>query len=203
MSKGKLEFFSLVGSYRGKQFFPLTLVLREISNKDNWELSHIAHKELYENSLCTSLKNASSRASKQDESCTCASCSRIVVVLSGSRSAKVDSFQAFTLILGKSWVSKILSILLLISLSVESSCLQEVVMRSFLPWELKGSTIIVLLSRSTRILCISRVAILALIVFFVDVNQTCMHYSSPIIITDQNKKWVQSAATRDAWERCV
>jgi hypothetical protein len=35
MSKGKLEFFSLVGSYRGKQFFPLTLVLREISNKDN------------------------------------------------------------------------------------------------------------------------------------------------------------------------
>ncbi len=31
--------------------FPLTLVLRGISNRDKWELSHIAHRELYESSL--------------------------------------------------------------------------------------------------------------------------------------------------------
>ncbi len=31
---------------------PLTLVLRGISKKDNWELSHISHRELYQNYLC-------------------------------------------------------------------------------------------------------------------------------------------------------
>lgn len=32
--------------------FPLTLVLSWISKKDNRELSHMSHRELYENSLC-------------------------------------------------------------------------------------------------------------------------------------------------------
>ncbi len=45
--------FSLVAKHLlGKdQIFPLTLVLRGISTMGNCELSHISHKELYENSL--------------------------------------------------------------------------------------------------------------------------------------------------------
>jgi hypothetical protein len=50
MSKGKVGNFSLVGKHlyiRGNQWtFPLTLALGGICNRDNWEFSHIAHREL-------------------------------------------------------------------------------------------------------------------------------------------------------------
>jgi hypothetical protein len=52
MSKEKLVIFPwLESTYCEKGIFPLTLVLRAISNRDNSELSHIAHRELYKNSL--------------------------------------------------------------------------------------------------------------------------------------------------------
>jgi hypothetical protein len=38
--------------WRKTNKFPLTLVLSWISKKDDKELSHMSHRELYENSLC-------------------------------------------------------------------------------------------------------------------------------------------------------
>ncbi len=52
-TRGISRSFSLVAKHLlGKdQIFPLTLVLKGISTMDNCELSHMSHKELYENSL--------------------------------------------------------------------------------------------------------------------------------------------------------
>jgi len=54
--KREVGHFSLVGEHvalAGNEWnFPLTIVLRGISEISNWELSHIAHRELEENSLC-------------------------------------------------------------------------------------------------------------------------------------------------------